>query len=85
MVILKPIEFKPLIADSRPDPGPLTSISKLSIPFSLICSATVSAAFWAAKGVLFLDPLNPWPPALDQARVFPCLSVTLIRVLLKEA
>ena len=42
-----------------------------------------SAATWAANGVLFLDPLNPDPPAVAQQRVLPCLSVIVTIVLLK--
>jgi hypothetical protein len=42
-----------------------------------------SVANRAAKGVLFLDPLNPADPALPQATVFPSTSVMVIIVLLK--
>ena len=41
-----------------------------------------SAATWAAKGVDFLEPLKPWPPAVDQHSVFPETSVIVIMVLL---
>ena len=44
-----------------------------------------SAATCAAKGVLFLEPLNPEPPAVAQAIAFPALSVIVIIVLLKVA
>jgi len=47
--------------------------------------AASSAASWAAKGVLFLEPLNPLLPALHQARVFPPVSVIVMIVLLKVA
>ena len=77
-VILKPQPFKALTADSRPAPGPETSITKLIIPKFLAASPALEAATWAAKGVLFLEPLNPDPPALAQVNVFPCLSVILI-------
>jgi hypothetical protein len=39
----------------------------------------------AAKGVLFREPLKPADPALPQQTVFPCWSVTVTMVLLKEA
>ena len=44
-----------------------------------------SAATLAAKGVLFLEPLYPTAPELDQQTVFPCESVTVIIVLLNDA
>ena len=44
--------------------------------------ATCWAASWAAKGVDFLAPLKPMPAEAHDNR-FPCLSVTLIMVLLK--
>ena len=80
-VILKPFEFNPLMADSLPEPGPLTCISKLSKPAIFTLSPTASAAFCAAKGVLFLEPLNPCAPELDCAIALPCLSVILMSVL----
>ena len=39
----------------------------------------------AANGVLFLDPLNPEPPAVAHDKVLPALSVIVTIVLLKEA
>jgi hypothetical protein len=45
--------------------------------------AAPSAASWAAKGVLFRDPLKPAVPALPQARTFPFGSVSVTTVLLK--
>ena len=47
--------------------------------------AASSAASWAAKGVLFLDPLKPLLPALHQATVFPEGSVMVMIVLLNVA
>jgi hypothetical protein len=44
---------------------------------------TSTAACWAAKGVLFRDPLKPLVPALAQATVSPLSSVMVINVLLK--
>ena len=41
-----------------------------------------SAAIWAAYGVDFLEPLNPFKPAEDQEITFPCSSVIEIIVLL---
>jgi hypothetical protein len=47
--------------------------------------AASSAASWAAKGVLFLEPLKPLLPALHQERVFPVGSVIVMIVLLNVA
>jgi hypothetical protein len=38
-----------------------------------------------ANGVLFLDPVNPIAPALDQVTVLPWWSVTVMIVLLNVA
>ena len=38
-----------------------------------------------AKGVDFLDPLNPQPPEVAQDIAFPCRSVIVMIVLLNEA
>src|SRR5699024_12688995 len=46
--------------------------------------AAVSAAICAAYGVDFLEPLNPRPPALAHERAFPCVSVSVTIVLLKD-
>ena len=43
------------------------------------------AAWVAAKGVPFRDPLNPIPPALDHDSTAPALSVTVMMVLLNDA
>src|SRR5690554_2462974 len=45
--------------------------------------AAVSAAICAAKGVLFLEPLKPSPPALAHESAFPAVSVNVTMVLLK--
>src|SRR5262249_50545388 len=39
----------------------------------------------AANGVPLRDPLNPMPPALDQATTFPSVSVIVTTVLLNDA
>src|SRR5262249_51029723 len=54
-------------------------------PYSIALRAAISAAVWAAKGVLLRDPLNPALPALDQATTLPILSVRVTIVLLKVA
>ena len=42
------------------------------------------AGICAANGVLFLVPLKPWEPAVDQAIVLPLSSETVTIVLLNE-
>ena len=84
-VIFKPHPFRALTADSLPDPGPETSTSTSERPRFMACSPAFVAAICAAKGVLFLEPLNPFAPELDQEIVFPFLSVMLMIVLLKVA
>ena len=46
--------------------------------------AAVSAAVWAANGVLFLLPRKPMPPAEAQEMALPLVSVIVTMVLLKE-
>jgi len=84
-VILYPTLFKALTAESLPGPGPFTRTSRLFIPKSIAFWPAFSAAICAAKGVLFLEPLNPDPPDVAHARVFPCLSVIVTIVLLNDA
>src|SRR4030095_778726 len=43
------------------------------------------AAWVAANGVPFRDPLKPMPPALDQATTLPSVSVIVTTVLLNDA
>jgi len=73
------------MADSRPEPGPVTYTSSCRIPHSMAFLAATSPALVAAKGVLFRDPLNPWFPALAHTTVLPPRSVMVTNVLLNEA
>src|SRR3954451_12024160 len=54
------------MADSRPDPGPLTRTSTTRRPTSLAFEAAVMDACCAANGVPLRDPRKPSEPALDQ-------------------
>ena len=85
LVILNPALFNARTADSRPGPGPLTITSKFFTPYSVAASHALEAAICAANGVLFLDPLNPLAPAVDQAKALPWRSVIVIKVLLNDA
>src|SRR5437016_12887980 len=73
------------IADSRPDPGPLTRTSSERIPTPFAAFPALSAACVAANGVPLRDPLKPMPPALDHATTLPSVSVIVTTVLLNEA
>src|SRR5688500_20134662 len=53
------------IADSRPEPGPLTSTSHDRMPNALAALVALSAACVAANGVPLREPLKPIAPALD--------------------
>lgn len=75
----------PVMALSRPDPGPLTRTSISRIPILAARSATVSAALCAANGVLFRDPLKPTVPAVAQHSTSPFVSVMVTMVLLNVA
>src|SRR5688500_12714910 len=83
VVIVKPADCSARSADSRPEPGPETSTSRVRMPWSCALRAAVSAAICAAYGVDLREPLKPIAPADDQAMVFPCTSVMVIIVLLK--
>src|SRR5262245_62331369 len=83
--MVKPAACSARSADSRPDPGPATSTSRVRMPCSIAFWAASSAATWAANGVDLRDPLKPLVPADDQAIVLPWASVTVIMVLLNEA
>src|SRR5207247_10365105 len=74
-----------VMADSRPDPGPLTRTSISLRPNLVAFSAAVSAARWAAKGVLLRLPLKPTVPAEAKHRVSPLVSLMVTMVLLKVA
>src|SRR4029078_8109044 len=73
------------IADSRPEPGPLTSTSHERIPNALAALVAFSAACVAANGVPLRDPLKPIAPALDHETTAPSASVIVISVLLNDA
>ena len=81
-VILNPLACKARSAVSLPDPGPLTSTDKIFIPASNALTAAASAATWAAYGVDFLEPLNPFCPAEAQEITLPFISAIDIIVLL---
>src|SRR5690606_26695 len=82
-VMTKPAACSARSADSRPEPGPQTSTSRVRMPCSCALRAQSSAATWAANGVDLREPLKPWAPADDQAMALPCASVMVIIVLLK--
>src|SRR3954451_17940552 len=81
----RPAACKAVMADSRPDPGPLTRTSISFRPNFEARSAQVSAARWAAKGVLLRLPLKPTVPADAKQSVSPLVSVMVTIVLLKVA
>src|ERR1700712_3192217 len=72
-------------ADSRPEPGPVTSTSSVRMPCSAALRAASSAATCAAYGVDLREPLKPMAPADDHEIVLPCASVIVTIVLLNEA
>ena len=74
-----PAAWRARIEDSRPAPGPFTRTSRLRTPWSLAWFPATWAAVWAAKGVPFLEPLNPWTPAEDHVRTFPFGSLMVTR------
>jgi hypothetical protein len=55
----------------------------LCMPWSIARRAASSAATWAAKGVLFREPLNPRRPHVDHDTALPFGSVIVTIVLLK--
>ncbi len=83
--IRNPADCSAEIADSRPEPGPLTLISTSRTPLRIAAPAARCAACCAANGVLFRDPLKPTQPAELVHIVSPFSSVTVINVLLKVA
>src|SRR6516165_8735838 len=80
-----PAACRAVMADSRPEPGPLTRTSISFRPNLVAFSAQVSAARWAAKGVLLRLPLKPTVPAEAKQSVSPLGSVMVTMVLLKVA
>src|SRR5262245_6107433 len=82
--MVKPAACRARSADSRPEPGPQTSTSRVRTPCSCALRATSSAATCAANGVDLREPLNPCAPADDQAIELPCASVMVIIVLLND-
>src|SRR3954451_19719887 len=81
----RPAACRAVMADSRPEPGPLTRTSISLRPNLAARSAAVSAARWAAKGVLLRLPLKPTVPADAKHRASPLVSVMVTMVLLKVA
>jgi hypothetical protein len=73
------------IADSLPEPGPLTKTSTSFTPRSSAFFAALSAAMPAAKGVDFFEPLKPELPVDAHVSVLPSLSVMVTMVLLNDA
>src|SRR5438105_1831147 len=84
-LMLRPAACRAVMADSRPEPGPLTRTSISLRPNLVARSAQVSAARWAANGVLFRLPLKPTVPADAKHSVSPFVSVIVTMVLLKVA
>src|SRR4051795_2865029 len=84
-VTVKPADCSARSADSRPEPGPATSTSRVRMPCSIAFFAASSAATCAANGVDLRDPLKPLLPDDAQAIVLPCASVIVIIVLLNDA
>src|SRR5262249_38779131 len=84
-LMVSPAACSAVMADSRPEPGPLTRTSISLRPNLVAFSAQVSAARWAANGVLLRLPLNPTVPAEAKQSVSPLVSVMVTIVLLKVA
>src|SRR6266853_341867 len=63
-LIRRPEAWMAVMALSRPEPGPLTLTSTSLTPYLVAAEAAVSAARWAANGVLFRLPLKPTVPVL---------------------
>ena len=83
--IRNPADCNAEMADSRPEPGPLTLISTSRTPLRIAALAARCAACCAANGVLFREPLKPTQPAELVAIVSPSMSVIVIKVLLNVA
>src|SRR5207245_11636981 len=83
--MVRPAACRAVMADSRPEPGPLTRTSISLTPNLEARSAQVSAARWAANGVLLRLPLKPTVPAEAKQSVSPLVSVMVTIVLLQVA
>lgn len=83
--MISPADCSERIADSRPEPGPLTRTATFCKPRSIAALAAFAAACPAANGVLLREPLNPTRPQVAQVMTLPKLSVNVMMVLLKEA
>ena len=70
------------MADSLPEPIPLTKTEIFSTFNFLAVKQMLSATLEAAKGVAFFVPLKPIDPALAQVKTLPLRSVKVIIVLL---
>jgi len=70
LVILKPAAFQRAHCGFATGTGALdAALSRFLTPHSTADLPTVSAAIWAANGVLLREPLNPCAPLVDQAKV----------------
>src|SRR2546430_2092067 len=85
LVTFKPQLWSARPADSRPGPGPPTRTSTFFTPCSCAATPAFSAATCAANGVLLREPRKPQPPEVAHESVFPCRSVMVMMVLLKDA
>src|SRR5690606_25983316 len=84
-VTLIPAAASARTALSRPAPGPVTKTVQVRMPASIARLPASSAATWAADGVLFREPLNPFAPEVDQETTSPLTSVNVMIVLLNVA
>src|ERR671936_19943 len=84
-LMFSPAACRAVMADSRPEPGPLTRTSISLRPNLAPFSAATSAARCAANGVLLRLPLKPTVPADAKQSVSPLVSVIVTMVLLNVA
>src|SRR5262249_38385035 len=82
---VRPALCRAVMADSRPEPGPLTRTSISFRPIFGALSAAVWAARCAATGVLLRLPLTPTVPADAKHNVSPLVSLIVTMVLLNVA
>src|SRR5262249_57716217 len=71
-VTTRPTACSARSADSRPEPGPDTSTSRVRMPCSTALRPASSAAICAAYGVDLREPLKPIMPADDHDTALPC-------------